>query len=66
MCRARPSFVAELLDPGGLEVERNVGRHFGRGVVATLRGGRPGTTLLLRAEWMRSRFARKMMFRTGR
>jgi len=44
------AFVAELLSSWGLEVERNVGRHFGRGVVAVLRGGRPGTTLLLRAD----------------
>jgi amidohydrolase len=44
------SFVAELLESWGLDVERNVGRHFGRGVVATLRGGLPGATLLLRAD----------------
>jgi len=44
------AFVAELLSSWGLEVERNVGRHFGRGVVGILRGGRPGATLLLRAD----------------
>jgi amidohydrolase len=44
------AFVGDLLSSWGLEVERNVGRHFGRGVTAVLRGGRPGTTLLLRAD----------------
>lgn len=42
--------VAELLEQGGLEVRRNVGRHFGKGVVGVLRGGRPGRTVLLRAD----------------
>ncbi|MBP1992207.1 M20 metallopeptidase family protein [Paenibacillus eucommiae] len=42
--------VAELLDSWGLEVERHVGKHFGMGVTATLRGGRPGRTVLLRAD----------------
>jgi len=42
--------VAVLLEQAGVEVRRRVGRHFGKGVVGTLRGGRPGPTVLLRAD----------------
>ncbi|QHW34984.1 amidohydrolase [Paenibacillus rhizovicinus] len=42
--------VAKQLIAYGLEVEQGVGKHFGKGVVATLRGSRPGRTVLLRAD----------------
>lgn len=42
--------VAELLRAYGLEVRDGVGKHFGKGVVGLLRGGRPGRTILLRAD----------------
>lgn len=42
--------VAGLLREFGLEVREGVGDHFGKGVVGILRGGRPGRTLLLRAD----------------
>ncbi|NBD23639.1 amidohydrolase [Paenibacillus sp. T1] len=42
--------VAGQLRAYGLEVEEGVGKHFGKGVVGTLRGGRPGRTILLRAD----------------
>ncbi|MBB6675139.1 M20 metallopeptidase family protein [Cohnella nanjingensis] len=42
--------VAELLTGYGLEVRERVGRHFGKGVVGVLHGGRPGQTILLRAD----------------
>jgi amidohydrolase len=44
------AFVADYLDALGLEVQRQVGKHFGKGVVAVLRGARPGKTVLLRAD----------------
>jgi len=47
--------VAELLEEYGVEVQRNVGKHFGMGVVGTLRGtagdgSESGPTILLRAD----------------
>lgn len=43
--------VADLLESWGIEVRRNVGRHFGMGVVGTLHGtAGSGPTLLLRAD----------------
>lgn len=42
--------VANYLEALGLEVERNVGKHFGKGVVGTLRGSSAGRTILLRAD----------------
>ncbi|WP_419874758.1 M20 metallopeptidase family protein [Candidatus Pristimantibacillus sp. PTI5] len=42
--------VAELLEQYGLEVQRNAGKHFGKGVIGILRGGLPGKTVLLRAD----------------
>jgi metal-dependent amidase/aminoacylase/carboxypeptidase family protein len=42
--------VADYLDALGLVVERNVGKHFGKGVVGTLHGGFPSKTVLLRAD----------------
>ncbi|OMF19757.1 amidohydrolase [Paenibacillus sp. FSL H8-0548] len=42
--------IAELLDSYGLEVQRNVGNHFGKGVIGLLRGSKPGKTILLRAD----------------
>ncbi|QHT59862.1 amidohydrolase [Paenibacillus lycopersici] len=47
--RTAASVAAQLADYG-LEVERGVGRYFGKGVVGTLRGARPGKTILLRAD----------------
>lgn len=44
------SRVAQLLREYGLEVQEGVGDHFGKGVVGVLRGGRPGRTVLLRAD----------------
>ncbi|AXF56904.1 M20 metallopeptidase family protein [Salicibibacter kimchii] len=43
-----PAFIAEKLETLGLEVKRNVG---GRGVVAYLRGEKPGPTIALRADF---------------
>lgn len=43
-----PEVVANYLENLGLEVRRNVG---GRGVVGTLRGGLPGKTVALRADF---------------
>ncbi|WP_341283125.1 hypothetical protein MHI43_15835 [Paenibacillus sp. FSL H8-0457] len=49
---------ADLLESWGIEVRRNVGRHFGMGVVGTLHGtAGSDPTLLLRAG---------MPFRSGR
>lgn len=43
--------VADLLDSWGIDVERSVGPHFGKGVTGTLRGeAGAGPTLLLRAD----------------
>lgn len=43
--------VAGLLEEWGLQVRRNVGKHFGMGVVATLHGSAGnGSTILLRAD----------------
>lgn len=42
--------VARYLEEWGLEVERGVGPHFGKGVVGILRGIAPGKTVLLRAD----------------
>ncbi|WP_258394678.1 M20 family metallopeptidase [Paenibacillus sp. MDMC362] len=43
--------VTDLLESWGIEVRRNVGRHFGMGVVGTLHGtAGSGPTLLLRAD----------------
>ncbi|MDG0792464.1 hypothetical protein OMP38_17460 [Cohnella ginsengisoli] len=42
--------VAQLLREYGLEVQEGVGDHFGKGVVGVLRGGKPGRTVLLRAD----------------
>lgn len=44
------AIVADLLEQWGLEVERRCGKHFGMGVVGTLRGGKPGKTVVLRAD----------------
>lgn len=43
-----PAMIADFLENLGLEVRRNVG---GRGVVGTLRGGKPGKTIALRADF---------------
>ncbi|QQK74641.1 amidohydrolase [Salicibibacter cibarius] len=43
-----PAFIAEKLEALELEVKRNVG---GRGVVAYLRGEKPGPTIALRADF---------------
>ena len=42
--------VADLLESWEIEVRRNVGRHFGMGVVGTLHGTAGGPTLLPRAD----------------
>lgn len=43
--------VADLLDSWGIDVERSVGPHFGKGVTGTLRGeAGAGPTILLRAD----------------
>jgi amidohydrolase len=42
--------AAQYLEDWGLEVERGVGPHFGKGVVGTLRGRTGGKTVLLRAD----------------
>lgn len=44
------SVVAGELAACGLEVEEGIGQRYGKGVVGTLRGTRPGRTLLLRAD----------------
>ncbi|WP_312112746.1 M20 metallopeptidase family protein [Brevibacillus reuszeri] len=43
-----PALIAEYLEALGIEVRRNVG---GRGVVGTLKGGKPGKTVALRADF---------------
>lgn len=43
-----PKFIAEYHEALGHEVRKNVG---GRGVVATLKGGKPGKTVALRADF---------------
>lgn len=43
-----PAFIADYHEKLGLEVRTGVG---GRGVVATLRGGKPGKTVALRADF---------------
>ncbi|MBC8536546.1 M20 metallopeptidase family protein [Feifania hominis] len=47
--RTREKIIAWLKDCG-LEIQTGVGQLFHKGVVATLRGGRPGKTILLRAD----------------
>ncbi|MFC5703024.1 M20 family metallopeptidase [Cohnella faecalis] len=42
--------IAALLESYGLEVQRNVGHHFGKGIVGILRGGKIGKTVLFRAD----------------
>ncbi|WP_139995681.1 M20 metallopeptidase family protein [Paenibacillus paridis] len=42
--------IAGLLESYGLEVQRQVGKHFGKGVIGVLRGSKPGKTILLRAD----------------
>jgi amidohydrolase len=42
--------VARYLKDLGLEVHEQVGKHFGKGVVAMLDSGRPGPTIVLRAD----------------
>ena len=43
-----PKMIAELLESWGIEVRKNVG---GGGVVGTIRGGKPGKTIALRADF---------------
>ncbi|MFC0230470.1 M20 family metallopeptidase [Bhargavaea ullalensis] len=43
-----PAFIADYLENLGIEVRRNVG---GRGVVGTIRGGKPGKTIAFRADF---------------
>jgi amidohydrolase len=43
-----PAFIADQLDAFGVEVKRGVG---GRGVVGTIRGGKPGKTIAFRADF---------------
>ncbi|WP_342415876.1 hypothetical protein NST83_23655 [Paenibacillus sp. FSL R10-2782] len=43
------AYIAELLQSWGLEVQTEVGKHFGKGVVGILRGTQAGDTVLLRA-----------------
>ncbi|SIT70571.1 M20 metallopeptidase family protein [Edaphobacillus lindanitolerans] len=43
-----PAFIADYLEELGIEVRRNVG---GRGVVGTIRGGKPGKTIAFRADF---------------
>ena len=45
---ATPAFIADRLEEIGVEVRRGVG---GRGVVGTIRGGRPGKTIAFRADF---------------
>lgn len=42
--------VAELLESWDIEVQRGVGKHFGKGVVGIIRGRLQGRTVLLRAD----------------
>jgi amidohydrolase len=43
-----PAFIADQLEAVGVEVKRGVG---GRGVVGTIRGGKPGKTIAFRADF---------------
>jgi len=43
-----PAFIADQLEALGVEVKRGVG---GRGVVGTIRGGKPGKTIAFRADF---------------
>lgn len=43
-----PAFIADKLESFGVEVKRGVG---GRGVVGTIRGGKPGKTIAFRADF---------------
>lgn len=43
-----PAFIANQLESFGVEVKRGVG---GRGVVGTIRGGKPGKTIAFRADF---------------
>nr|WP_052002132.1 M20 family metallopeptidase [Halalkalibacter wakoensis] len=43
-----PNYIADYLERLGVEVKRNVG---GRGVVGYIRGGKPGKTVALRADF---------------
>lgn len=43
-----PNYIASRLEELGIEVRRNVG---GRGIVGTIRGGKPGKTVALRADF---------------
>ena len=43
-----PAFIAAQLESMGVEVKRGVG---GRGVVGTIRGGKPGKTIAFRADF---------------
>ena len=43
-----PAFIADKLESLGVEVKRGVG---GRGVVGTIRGGKPGKTIAFRADF---------------
>lgn len=45
---AVPAFIADRLEELGVEVRRKVG---GRGVVGTIRGGKPGKTIAFRADF---------------
>ena len=45
---ATPSFIADRLKEMGVEVRQGVG---GRGVVGTIRGGKPGKTIAFRADF---------------
>lgn len=45
---ATPAFIADRLEEMGVEVRRGVG---GRGVVGTIRGGKPGKTIAFRADF---------------
>ena len=45
---ATPAFIADRLEELGVEVRRGVG---GRGVVGTIRGGKPGKTIAFRADF---------------
>ncbi|WP_338551553.1 amidohydrolase [Paenibacillus sp. KS-LC4] len=42
--------VADYLSALGLQVQRHVGKHFGKGVVGVLTSARPGPTIVLRAD----------------
>ncbi|MDQ0428248.1 amidohydrolase [Planomicrobium stackebrandtii] len=45
---ATPAFIADRLEEMGVDVRRGVG---GRGVVGTIRGGKPGKTIAFRADF---------------